>query len=152
MASETALIDAQLLDAPVESIPFDPFPQPAGAECVFFGRTRDETHPTHGRLTRIEYEAYRPLAERTLHDLAAQTAARFGCLGVRIHHAIGPVAAGEASVVVQVVAGHRREAFEACRWLMDELKRSVPIWKREIWSDATTWSDGTKVDHTDIVS
>jgi molybdopterin synthase catalytic subunit len=137
------LIDVRLSDRPVEPLPFDPFPQPAGAECVFLGRTRIETHPDHGALRRLSYDAYRPLAEKTLRDLAEQTARKFDCLAVRIHHALGEVEPGLASVVVQVVCGHRGASFDACRELMELLKKSVPIWKREEWSDGTTWSQGT---------
>ena len=59
-------IEVKLLDTPVRAQSFDPFPQPAGGECVFLGRTRTESHPDHGSLTRLSYEAYRPMAERTL--------------------------------------------------------------------------------------
>jgi len=138
-------IDVQLADGPVDAAPFRPFPQPAGAECVFLGRTREETHPRHGRLVRLSYEAFRPMAERVLRDLAERAAERFGCLSVRIAHAVGDVPPGEASVVVQVVAGHRAEAFDACRNLIDRLKLEAPIWKREVWEDGTTWSTGQTV-------
>ena len=135
--------DIQLLDHPVSALPFDPFPQPAGAECVFLGRTREETHPEHGALRRLGYEAYRPMATRVLRDLAVEAGGRFDCLATRIHHAIGEVTPGGASVLVQVVCAHRGAAFEACRFLIDRLKESAPIWKQEQWADGTTWSEGT---------
>ncbi len=65
---------------------------------------------------------------------------------VRIHHAVGEVPVGEASVLVQVVCGHRAKAFEACRFLIDRLKATAPIWKQELWADGTSWSKGTPVD------
>lgn len=144
------IIDVRLLDHPAEYSALRPFPQPAGGECVFLGRTRSETHPTHGRLRRLAYEAYRPMAERTLRDLAAQAAARFDCLAVRIHHVVGEVPTGEASVLVQVVTGHRAAAFDACRFLIDRLKSEAPIWKREEWEDGSTWSPGAPASAGDV--
>jgi molybdopterin synthase catalytic subunit len=148
VASET-LIDVQLLTHPVDAVGFDPFPQPAGAECVFLGRTRREQHPRHGPLRRLSYEAYAPMARKQLDALARDAAVRFGCLAVRVHHAVGEVPPGGASVLVQVVCAHRAEAFEACRFLIDRLKATAPIWKREEWADGTTWSEGVVVDATE---
>ncbi len=141
-----ATIDVRICEQPVGMVKADPFPPDAGAECVFLGRTRGETHPVHGRLTRLSYEAYRPLADRTLSDLARDATKRFDCMLVRIHHAVGEVPVGEASVLVQVVCGHRAKAFEACRFLIDRLKATAPIWKQELWADGTSWSQGTPVD------
>lgn len=145
MSDRLPLIEVKLLDHPVDIEPIVPFPQPAGAECIFLGRTRDETHPQHGRLVRLSYEAYRPMAETVLRDLAHQAVQRFGCLAVRIHHAVGEVPLGQASVFVQVVCGHRAQAFDACRFLIDELKAAAPIWKKEQWVSGATWSAGAMV-------
>lgn len=145
MPSPRAVIDVQLMRAPVQPLPIAPFPQPAGAECMFLGRTRAEAHARHGELVRLSYEAYEPMAERVLRDLAQAAIERFSCLFVRVHHALGEVPIGEASVLVQVVAGHRDGAFRACRFLIDELKATAPIWKREEWADGTTWASGTPV-------
>ena len=89
MSPGEAIIDVQILDHPVEREPVDPFPEPAGAECVFLGRTRMEVHPEHGALRRLTYHAYLPLAQRTLDRLAEEAARRFGCLTVRIHESLG---------------------------------------------------------------
>lgn len=140
-----AIIDIRLLDHPVQMMEFDPFPQQAGGECAFLGRTREETHPGHGPLRRLSYEAYEPMALAMLNDLAQHAVNRFGCQAVRIHHALGVVPPGQASVLVQTVCGHRGEAFDACRFLIDQLKAVVPIWKREEWADGTTWSRGHPV-------
>jgi molybdopterin synthase catalytic subunit len=145
MSADQPLIDIQLLDGPVQPVAFSPFPQPAGAECVFLGRTRRETHPQFGELRRLCYEAYRPMALKVLDELAHAAQRQFKCLAVRIHHAIGEVPPGQASVLVQVVCGHRGSAFEACRFLIDRLKSHAPIWKREQWADGSTWSGGTAV-------
>jgi molybdopterin synthase catalytic subunit len=153
MDRSSPVIDVRLADGPVRYRPIEPFPQPAGAEAVFLGRTREERHTNHGDLRRLEYEAYSGMAERVLHELAEEAVERFRCLVVRLHHAVGDVPPGEASVLVQVVTGHRAEAFDACRFLIDELKTRAPIWKREHWADGTTWADGQPVttpetDHT----
>jgi molybdopterin synthase catalytic subunit len=139
-------IDVQVLDRPVERVPFGPFPEAGGGECVFLGRTRREVHPDHGALTQLEYHGYRPLAERTLAALAEQACEQYGCLAVRVHHALGAVAVGQASVLVQVACPHRDAAFAACRFLIDRLKATAPIWKRERWADGTTWAEGVAVE------
>ena len=146
MSSDAPILDIQLLDRPVEVLPVTPFPEAAGAECVFLGRTRVETHPRHGRLLRLRYEAYPALALKVLADLAIEVAARHACLVVRIHHACGEVPAGEASVLIQVVTGHRGESFDACRELIDALKLKAPIWKCQEWADGSTWSQGCPVE------
>jgi len=145
MPRSEAFIDVQLLDRPAVCIALKPFPAEAGGECIFLGRTRHETHPQHGRLIRLSYEAYVPMAEGLLRELAQQAIDRFDCLAVRIHHSVCEVPVGEASVLVQVACGHRAAAFEACRFLIDQLKSEAPIWKREMWADGSTWSAGTPV-------
>lgn len=140
-----AITDIRLIEGPVLLPEWDEFPQPAGAECIFLGRTRIEQHPVHGQLTRLSYEAYRPMAERVLAALADRAVSHYQCILVRIHHAIGDVPPGSASVLVQVVTAHRAEAFDACRGLIDALKSQAPIWKRELWEDGTTWSVGAPV-------
>jgi molybdopterin synthase catalytic subunit len=145
MSASSPFIDVRLLDHPLCYEEIDPFPHAAGAECVFLGRTRIEIHPTHGRLVRLSYEAYRPMAESLLASLADTAAARWPLSFIRVHHALGEVAPGQASVLVHVIAPHRAESFDSCRFLIDELKRAVPIWKREVWEDGTSWSTGQTV-------
>ena len=145
MADTTAIIDVRLVDRPVDFVAVEPFPVEAGGECVFLGRTRIEAHPQHGLLKRLSYEAYRPMAESVLRDLARQAVEEFGCVAVRIHHAVCEVPPGQASVLVQTVCGHRAAAFESCRFLIDQLKSQAPIWKREEWSDGASWSAGVPV-------
>lgn len=111
-----------------------------GGICVFEGCTRLEHDATHGTLAALEYEAYDAMALRQLHGLAAQARARWPILALAIEHRVGRVAIGESSVIIGVATAHRDEAFAACRWLIDTLKRDVPIWKKECWSSgATTW-------------
>jgi molybdopterin synthase catalytic subunit len=85
------------------------------------------------------------MAMKMLEALARNAVQKHGCFAVRIHHALGEVPPGEASVLVQVACPHRAAAFEACRFLIDRLKAEAPIWKREVWADSTTWSAGVPV-------
>lgn len=116
-----------------------------GAECIFIGRTRRETHPEHGDLERLEYEMYEPMVSRLLSEMAHNAATRWNCGAVRIVHAKGPVGLGEASVVIQVLTPHRADAFEACHHLIDRLKQELPVWKREIWQRGETFVEGWSV-------
>lgn len=137
-------IDIQIRRGPVSPVD-PPRLEGGGGECVFLGRTRLETHAEHGALRCLDYEAYDDMAVSQLTELAHEAIARFACQFVRVHHSTGEVPVGDASVLVQVVCGHRAEAFEACRFLIDALKEKVPIWKREVWERGTSWSPGHAV-------
>lgn len=113
-----------------------------GGECAFIGRTRAQRHPEHGALIALEYEAYAPMAERVLREIAEESARRHGCGFIWVRHSVGAVPVGEASVLIRVLAGHRNEAFLACREVIDRLKREAPIWKRERWERGETWQSG----------
>jgi molybdopterin synthase catalytic subunit len=128
-------------DGPVRVVDMD-WPGVCGGECVFLGRTREETHPQFGPLIRLEYQVYGPMAQKVLEQMSADAAERYGCRAVRIVHAQGSVEPGEASVVIQVATAHRGEAFEACRYLIDRIKRDLPVWKREVWRDGETFVEG----------
>jgi len=108
----------------------------AGAVVLFLGTTRGITD---GRQTvTLDYEAYGEMAERKLHELADEACRRWPVVHAAIIHRLGNVPPGEASVAVAVSTPHREEAFAAGKWLIDTLKESVPIWKREHWADGTT--------------
>lgn len=142
------MVDVRLLRAPVAPADWSslgPFPAECGAECVFLGRTRADRSAVHGELVRLEYEAYEAMALALLESLATHAVDCLGCRAVRLLHALGPVAVGEASVLVQVVTPHRDASFVACRTLIDRLKAEAPIWKREVWADGATWSPGSVV-------
>lgn len=105
----------------------------SGALVVFVGTVRNENE---GRpVSALAYEAHIPLAERVLRELEEEVLARFPVRKVRIQHRIGPMGIGEPSVIIVVRAPHRAEAFEACRYAIDELKKRVPIWKEETYAD-----------------
>lgn len=136
--------DIAILDSPARYAP-PPALDSGGGECVFLGRTRLERHPVHGELRRLSYDAYKAMAINQLRRLADDAARRHGAMFIRIHHSVGDVPVGQASVLIQVVCGRRDAAFTACRELIDRLKAEVPIWKREVWADGSTWSEGTPV-------
>lgn len=111
-----------------------------GAVCVFDGIVRDNTR---GRKTLyLDYEAYREMALEQMRKLAAEAVEKFGVRDVRITHRLGRLQIGETSVLIVIASAHRGAAFDACRWLIDTLKRTVPIWKKETFADGVVWADG----------
>jgi molybdopterin synthase catalytic subunit len=110
-----------------------------GATVTFTGTARDHAEGRPG-VHRLEYEAYEEQAVPRLELLAAEARVRWPAVGrIALLHRTGGVELGEAAVVVAVSAPHRAEAFEAARWAIDELKRTVPIWKREAWAGGESW-------------
>jgi len=98
---------------------------------------------TKGRETLyLVYEAYEPMALREMEKLIAQTREKFEIASIGIVHRLGRMEIGETSVVISVAAPHRRAAFEACEWLIKELKRTVPIWKKEFYAGGEVWIEG----------
>jgi len=111
-----------------------------GAVVVFDGIVRNHTR---GRRTLyLDYEAYEAMALERLHDLVAALRERFAVSGVAIVHRLGRLEIGESSVLIAVSAPHRAVAFDACRFAIDTLKRSVPIWKKEYFADGAVWAEG----------
>jgi molybdopterin synthase catalytic subunit len=107
----------------------------AGAVVVFWGNVRALEN---GReITGIVYEAHRTMAEHQMRLVAESAGQKFEVREIFLRHRIGFVTAGAPSVVVRVTSGHRGEAFGASRWIMDELKRVVPIWKRPVFKEPT---------------
>jgi len=113
----------------------------AGAVVTFAGTVRAESDG--GRtLSALEYHAYEEMALDQMRAIRDKAGGRFEILDAVVVHRLGRVALGETSVAVVVVAAHRPEAFDACRWIIDMVKTDVPIWKKDIWSDGTTtWVD-----------
>ena len=109
----------------------------AGGTGVFVGTVRDETD---GRaVDRLEYSAYEEMASSVLREIAASAAEKWGLEGVAILHGVGEMHVGDVTVVVACSAAHRAEALEACRYVIDELKVRVPIWKKETGPDGSRW-------------
>ena len=108
----------------------------AGAVVVFWGAVRSIED---GRdITGIDYEAHRAMAEHQMRIVAETATEKFEVREIFLRHRIGFVAAGEPSVVVRVTSRHRGAAFSASQWIMDELKRVVPIWKRPVFKEAAS--------------
>ncbi|MGH9484866.1 MAG: molybdenum cofactor biosynthesis protein MoaE [Terriglobales bacterium] len=104
---------------------------------------RDHTPAAPGRrVVKLEYEAYEEMAAQQLSVIADEAVERWGLRGIEIVHRLGSVPVGEASVRVVVAAAHRAAAFDACRFAIDTLKRSVPIWKKEYFADGSQWAEG----------
>jgi molybdopterin synthase catalytic subunit len=111
-----------------------------GAVVVFDGVVRDNTR---GRRTlHLEYEAYETMALKQMESLSLEARQRFGVRAAAIVHRLGRLEIGETSVLVVVTAEHRSPAFEACSWIIDTLKKTVPIWKKEYFEDGAVWADG----------
>jgi len=109
-----------------------------GAVSTFVGTTRvDESG--ENSVEYLEYEAYRPMADRKLEEIGAEIRGRWDVGYVSIVHRIGRVDPGEASVAIVVASPRRGPAFEASRYAIERIKEVVPIWKREVWSDGYVW-------------
>lgn len=111
-----------------------------GAVCVFDGIVRNNTR---GRQTLfLDYEAYEEMALSQMRSLAAEALAKFAIRDVALLHRLGRLEVGETSVLIVVASAHRAAAFDACRWLIDTLKKTVPIWKKEHFADGVVWAAG----------
>jgi molybdopterin synthase catalytic subunit len=99
-------------------------------------------HHEGRRVSHLEYEAYVPMALKVLEDIVDEAEAKFGHPAIRVAHRVGRLGIGETSVVVAVAAAHRKEALEACAYVIEALKARVPIWKKEFGDDGTFWIEG----------
>jgi molybdopterin synthase catalytic subunit len=111
-----------------------------GAVVVFDGVVRNHTR---GRRTLyLDYSAYEPMALQQMEQLAQSALANHTIRDVWVVHRLGRLEIGESSVYIAVASAHRAAAFEACRWIIDTLKKTVPIWKKEFFEDGAVWADG----------
>jgi molybdopterin converting factor subunit 1 len=112
-----------------------------GGINVFLGTTRAETDAMGRKLVALDYEAYREMAIKQLRNMATHARKTWLIVRLVLLHRVGRVGISEPSVMIVVAAPHRAEAFEACRWLIDTLKKEAAIWKKEIWEDSgESWS------------
>lgn len=139
-----AVLRVEVLDEPLDvaaliSSANDPS---SGGIASFIGTVR-ETAAVDGnqdkRVTHLDYEAHPSLAAEKLTEIARYAAERWSLVRVVAVHRSGTCAVGDPTVVIVCAAAHRAEALDACRWLIDELKAAVPIWKKEIYSDGSSW-------------
>ena len=112
----------------------------SGAVNLFLGVVRNENK---GRAVgHLVYEAYPSMAEKTMQEIAEEAVLRFGLTDCAVLHRTGRLEIGETSLLIAVSAGHRAETFEAGHWLVNEIKRRVPVWKKEVWADGEEWIEG----------
>lgn len=109
----------------------------SGAVVTFLGTTRDVNDGKE--ITLLEYEAYRPMADKVLEQVAAEMVDSWNLGAVAIGHRLGPVNIGEISMVIATSSPHRRDAFEACQFAVKRIKQIVPIWKKEYFEDGEIW-------------
>lgn len=120
-------------------------PPECGATVTLDGYARRFTKQRAGEVRETEclvYEAYESMALKEMQKLIERAKAEFEISHVGIVHRLGKLEIGETSVVISVAAPHRRAAFAACEWLIKELKRTVPIWKKEVYADGEVWIEG----------
>ncbi|HEY2352767.1 MAG TPA: molybdenum cofactor biosynthesis protein MoaE [Candidatus Acidoferrum sp.] len=111
-----------------------------GATVLFDGFVRD--HSKNRRTLYLEYEAYEPMAMAKMREIAAHLHEHFAIHAVAMVHRLGHLEIGETSIYIAVSAPHRAAAFDASRYAIDTLKRTVPIWKKEYFEDGSVWADG----------
>ncbi len=111
-----------------------------GGIVVFEGVVRN--HARGKQVRYLEYETYVEMAEKQIHTIITDAVQRWSVEHVAVAHRFGRIEIGEASVIVAVATPHRAEAFEACRYIIDTLKTTVPIWKKEVATDGEEWVEG----------
>jgi molybdopterin synthase catalytic subunit len=114
----------------------------SGATVLFLGTVRDHSDGKEG-VTHLEYEVYAEQVEAQIRQIIDDSAARWPVLSVIVEHRSGRVEVGEASVAVAVTSAHRADAFDAAEFVIDELKKRAPIWKKEFWPGGAEWSRGS---------
>ncbi len=131
-------VEAEFLDSEVLRSKLDV--SGCGGIVSFLGITRgvEEGFEVHA----LEFDAWEERLPEVLNDLVLESIDRFGVLAVAISHRIGRVGVGEPIVSIHVGSAHRKEAFEACSWLIDSLKKQAPLWKKEVREDGTYWKEG----------
>ena len=110
----------------------------AGASVLFLGTVRDHS-PGRSGVTRLEYEAYREVVEDKIRSIVDEAAERWPVLRAAVVHRVGTLEVGEVTVAVAVSSAHRADSFEAGRYLIDEVKKRAPIWKKEHWPGGAEW-------------
>jgi len=118
-----------------------------GAAATFVGLVRD--HNVGRRVLWLDYEAYEPLARTTFERIGAEASAHWPSVALAIHHRVGRIAIGEASVVIAAASAHRGDAFAACRYAIERVKQIAPVWKHEHFEGGEAWIEGATADPDD---
>jgi len=137
----------RLVREPIDIKEFEAVSPADGALCLFLGAVRSEN--AGKQVLHLEYEAYEEMALTLMQEIAAEAKRRWKVTSVRLVHRVGRLDIGEASVAIAATAPHRGEAFDACHYLIDALKATVPIWKREFYADGAVWLEGPGACATD---
>lgn len=114
-----------------------------GAIVSFIGRVREVNRGK--RVVEIIYECYDEMAKKVLDDIEREAIERFGVKSIMTVHRKGKLKVGDVSVVIAVASQHREECFSACRYVIEEIKRRLPVWKKEIFEDGEEWVEGTPI-------
>lgn len=109
----------------------------SGGIATFIGTVRNVTK--NKKVVRLEYECYQAMAVKEIRKIVDQAISRFSVRNIVVHHRIGILFPGDAAVIIVVSDGHRDAVFEACRYVIDTIKQTVPIWKKEIFEDGEEW-------------
>lgn len=118
-----------------------------GAVTSFLGTVRD--HNLGRRVDHLEYEAYEPLALKAFAQIADETAREWPSVRLAVHHRIGRLEIGEASIAIAAASPHRGDAFAACRYVIERIKQIAPIWKHEFFEGGDDWIEGATADPSD---
>jgi molybdopterin synthase catalytic subunit len=119
----------------------------SGATVLFLGTVRDHSDET-SQVSEMYYEAYTEMAEEAMKQIENEATKRWNLKKFSAIHRIGTMQVGEVSVAIAVSAEHRKEAFEACQYAIDTIKKTVPLWKKEISGSSSRWVKGVKLEST----
>lgn len=114
----------------------------AGGYVIFLGKVRNQNKGR--RVKKLIYEAYTDMALQEIERIREETLKKFPIIDILIWHRIGELEVGEDTILIVASGSHREEAFNACRWAIDEVKRRVPVWKREVTNEGTFWIEGNR--------
>lgn len=133
------MIDIQILETPLSAATCIDYVNNAdcGGISSFVGTVRSQTNGK--RVVRLEFESYVPMAILELQKIVDIAKEKWGVYRVSVHHRVGVLAVGEIAVVIAVATPHRKNAFAACQYIIDTLKETVPIWKKEVFEDGEIW-------------
>ena len=145
LVTDTALDPAALIDTVTDRLAGAP--ASAGAVASFLGTVRNENRGR--RVERLEYEAYAPLALKAFERIASEADERWPDTVLAVHHRVGVLAIGEASVAIAAASPHRADAFAACRYAIERIKQIAPIWKHEFFEGGDVWIEGATADPDD---
>lgn len=139
MMDKNLAIDISIRNAPLNEAENIAFVQDdgAGGIDVFIGTVRNSTE--NKSVKYLEFESYEAMAESELKKIINRAAESWPLIKISVHHRLGKVKVGESAVVIAVSAAHRDAAFQGCRYIIDELKKTVPIWKKEVFEDGEVW-------------